>query len=95
MLTGYLNALNLNLVCNIRSLEHAESEEKVARSKESTIIQKIDELQSTLQVVVQERQTLEAEAARSISNEETVSQAERKIRKKTSELIKELHIKEV
>ncbi len=81
--------------CNARSLEHTESEEKVARSKESALIQKIDRLQSMLQEAVQERQKLEAESALSISNEETVSQAVRKIRKKTNEMVKELHIQEV
>ncbi len=46
-------------------------------------------------MVVQERQKLEAEATLSISNEETVNQAVRTLKKKTNALIKELHIEEV
>ncbi len=44
---------------------------------------------------MQEHQKLEAEASLSISNEETVSHAVRKIKKKTNEILKELHAGEV
>ncbi len=44
---------------------------------------------------MQERQKLEAEAALSISNEETVSQAVQKNKKKTNEMLKALHAEEV